>query len=221
MNDRLLPLFLSSGMDSLKNSAVAVVGVGGVGGECAVCLARSGVGKIIIQDFDTITESNKNRQIVASDSTVGLYKVDVLEKMLKDINKDIEVVKLKSYFDINNQDIFNYKFDYLIDCIDSIDSKCQLIQECLNRNILFISSMGAAKKIDPTKIVLTTIKKTSYDKLAKKIRLRFRDYDFPVVSSNENPVTNTMASYMPVVATFGLFLADYVIKKITKIDERK
>lgn len=214
MNERLLPLFKEEGLKKLNNATVAVVGVGGVGGICAITLARSGVGTIIIQDFDKVEESNINRQIVANYNTIGLYKVDVLEKQIKEINPNCKVIKLNSFFDKDNLSLFSYNIDYVIDAIDSFESKCLLIENCINRNIQFISSMGAAKKLDLTKVSITKINKTSYDPLAKKIRNAFKNNNFYVVSSTEETKCEQLGSYMPVVSTFGLLAAHHVITKI-------
>ena len=214
MEERLIPLFGNDLLNNLHSKSVAIVGVGGVGGICAITLARSGIQNIIIQDFDTVEESNINRQVVASFDTIGMYKVDVLEKMLKSINPNINVIKIKNYFNEQDMSVFNYKIDYLVDAIDSFDSKCLLINECLKRKVKFISSMGAAKKIDPSKVVITSIEKTSYDPLAKKIRLNFRNKKFKVASSTESSNCEKLGSYMPVVATFGLKIADYVLKRL-------
>lgn len=214
MNERLLPLFKEEGLKKLNKATVAVVGVGGVGGICAITLARSGVGTIIIQDFDKVEESNINRQIVANYNTIGLYKVDVLEKQIKEINPNCEVIKLNSFFDKDNLSLFSYNIDYVIDAIDSFESKCLLIENCINRNIQFISSMGAAKKLDLTKVSITKINKTSYDPLAKKIRNAFKNNNFYVVSSTEETKCEQLGSYMPVVSTFGLLAAHHVITKI-------
>ena len=214
MNERLLPLFKEEGLKKLNNATVAVVGVGGVGGICAIALARSGVGNIVIQDFDTVEESNINRQIVANYNTIGLSKVDVLEKQIKEINPNCNVIKLNSFFDKDNLSLFSYNIDYVIDAIDSFTSKCLLIENCINRKIQFISSMGAAKKLDLTKVSITKINKTSYDPLAKKIRNVFKGNNFYVVSSTEETKCEELGSYMPVVSTFGLLAAHHVITKI-------
>lgn len=214
MNQRLIPLFKEEGIEKLSNATVAVIGVGGVGGICAIALARSGIGNIIIQDFDVVEESNINRQIVANYNTIGTSKVDVLEKQIKEINPNCNVIKLNSFFDKDNLSIFSYNIDYVVDAIDSFTSKCLLIEKCLERNIQFISSMGAAKKIDPSKVTITKISKTSYDPLAKKIRSNFKNNNFYVVSSVEEAKCEELGSYMPVVSTFGLLCAHHVIMKI-------
>ena len=214
MNQRLIPLFKEEGIEKLSNATVAVIGVGGVGGICAIALARSGIGNIIIQDFDVVEESNINRQIVANYNTIGKSKVEVLYDQIKEINPNCNVIKLNSFFDKDNLSIFSYNIDYVVDAIDSFTSKCLLIEKCLERNIQFISSMGAAKKIDPTKVTITKINKTSYDPLAKKIRSNFKNNNFYVVSSVEEAKCEELGSYMPVVSTFGLLCAHHVIMKI-------
>ena len=214
MNERLIPLFKEEGIKKLQNATVAVVGVGGVGGICAITLARSGVGNIIIQDFDIVEESNINRQIVANYNTIGLSKVDVLYNQIKEINPNCNVIKLNSFFDKDNLSLFSYNIDYVIDAIDSFDSKCFLIENCINRNIKFISSMGAAKKIDPSKVEITKLQKTSYDPLAKKLRNKFKNNNFYVVSSTENSKCEELGSYMGVVSTFGIYAAHHVITQI-------
>ena len=214
MNQRLIPLFKEAGIEKIANATVAVVGVGGVGGICAITLARSGVGNIIIQDFDVVEESNINRQIVANYNTIGLSKVDILEKQIKEINPNCKVTKLNSFFNEDNLNLFSYNIDYVVDAIDSFSSKCLLIEKCIEKNIDFISSMGAAKKIEPTKVCITKINKTSYDPLAKKIRSKFKNNNFYVVSSTEEAKCEELGSYMPVVSTFGLLAAHHVIMKI-------
>lgn len=214
MNERLIPLFKEEGINKLQNATVAVVGVGGVGGICAITLARSGVGNIIIQDFDIVEESNINRQIVANYNTIGKSKVDVLYNQIKEINPNCNVIKLNSFFDKDNLSLFSYNIDYIIDAIDSFDSKCFLIENCINRNIKFISSMGAAKKLDPTKVEITKLNKTCYDPLAKKLRNKFKNNNFFVVSSTENSKCEELGSYMGVVSTFGIYAAHHVILQI-------
>ena len=214
MIQRLLPLFKEEGIKKLNKSTVAVVGVGGVGGIAAITLARTGVGNIIIQDFDTVEESNINRQIVANYTTIGLSKVDVLEKQIKEINPNCNVIKLNSFFDKDNLSLFSYNIEYVIDAIDFFESKCLLINNCIERNIQFISSMGAAKKLDPTKISITRLQKTTYDPLAKKLRNKFKNNNFYVVSSTENSKCEELGSYMGVVSTFGIYAAHHVITQI-------
>lgn len=214
MIERLLPLFKEEGLKRLKNSTVAVVGIGGVGGIAAIALARSGIGNIIIQDHDIVEESNINRQYVANYNTIGRFKVDVLEEEIKKINPNCNVIKINNFFNKDNLSLFDYNIDYVIDAIDSFDSKCYLIEYCLRNKIKFISSMGAAKKINPSLVSVSKLKKTSYDSLAKKLRGHFKNNDFYVVSSTEEAKCDEMGSYMPVVSYFGLLAANHVIMKI-------
>ena len=214
---RVIPLIKN--FDKLKEKWIAIVGVGGVGGVVAVALARSGVCNFILCDFDKVNESNINRQVVAFNSTIGMYKVDVLENKIKDINKDANVLTIKEPFN-ENSPLFNHHIDFLVDAIDDVDNKYLLIKETLKRNIPLISSMGTAKKTDIKKLAITNINQTSYDPLAKIIRKKLRDngdnYNFKCLSSTEvvSLPGSTLASYMPVTASAGLMIADYVIKKI-------
>lgn len=214
---RIIPLVPD--FSKIQQAKVAVVGLGGVGGVCAIALARSGISNFVLCDFDKVNISNFNRQVVASYSNLDEYKVDVIEKMILDINKDAKIVKIKEPFN-SESTLFNYEFDYLVDAIDDVDNKYLLIKETLKRNIHLISSMGTAKKTDIKKLNILDINKTSYDPLAKIIRKKMRDEDlklkFMCLSSTEEiklagPV---LASYMPVTASSGLMIADYIIKKI-------
>lgn len=214
---RIIPLFPN--FEDIKKARVALVGLGGVGGTAAIALARSGISHFVLCDFDKVNITNFNRQIIANYSTIGEYKVDCIEKMIKDINKDAEIIKIKEPFN-NESTLFNYKFDYLIDAIDDVDNKYLLIKETIKRNITLISSMGTAKKLDIKKLNIIDINKTTYDPLAKIIRKKMRDeglkLKFMCLSSTEEVKLEGryLASYMPVTSTSGLMIADYIIKKI-------
>ena len=137
----------------LFNKSVLVLGCGGVGGYVIESLARSNIGTLIIVDFDVVDESNINRQIIAMDSTIGKYKVDLLEDRIKDINNKCRVIKIKDKIDSNNINLlFENKIDYLVDACDDVPVKKLIIKECINRNIKFISSMGTGNKLDPSKL---------------------------------------------------------------------
>lgn len=216
--ERLEFLVGNDSLKKLENAKVAVIGLGGVGGVSAIALARCGVGTLVIQDFDIVQESNINRQIIANYDTIGKNKVDLVEEEIRRINPKCNIIKLNERFNASSE-LFNREFDFLIDAIDKIDDKYLLIKTCLNNKVKFISSMGAAKKMDQTKLAVMEISKTTYDPLAKILRKRLRDekiYDKIMVgSSTEAPkqITN-LGSYMPVTASMGLLIADYVIKKI-------
>ena len=181
------------GLDILKNSTVAVLGVGGVGSFSAEALARSGVGRIILVDKDDVDITNVNRQIHALLSTIGQPKVDLMEARIKDINKECEVISLKMFYtEETYEQFFNYQLDYVIDASDTISYKIHLMKECLKRNIPIISSMGAANKIDPTRFQVSDISKTHTDPMAKVIRTRLRKEGIykgiKVVFSDESPI---------------------------------
>ena len=218
--ERLHLLFGIDAIKKLQQSTVMVVGCGAVGSFAIEALARCGVGHMILVDFDKVEESNINRQLFALDSTNGRPKVDVACERIHDINPCITVDVYNIFFN-NNTDL-NVKPDYVIDAIDSVQSKIALYKWCLKNDVPFISSMGAARKTDLTKIKMDKISKTSVCPLASKIRHFVRAEklkDFPVVYSVENatPQLNggrEFGSIITVTGTFGLMLADFVIKKI-------
>lgn len=223
MNNRLHRINLligEVGVEKLKNSTVMVVGCGAVGSFAIESLARCGIGHLIIIDFDKIEESNINRQLFALDSTIGKPKVDVAKQRIYDINPEIIVDSYNIFFDENTN--LNIKSDFVIDAIDSVSSKIALYKWCFNNHVSFISSMGAARKTDITKIKVGTILKTTVCPLASKIRKTIRDLkmpDFPVVYSTEiaTPQINggrEFGSIINITGTFGLMLSDFVIKKL-------
>jgi len=222
--DRLHRISLLIGEESvtkLKQSTVMVVGCGAVGSFAIEALARSGVGHLILIDFDVVEESNINRQLFALDSTIGRPKVEVAKQRIHDINPDIIVDVYNMFFDADTD--INVKTDFVIDAIDTVQSKIALYKWCMDKNIPFISSMGAARKTDITKIKIDKISKTSVCPLASKLRRMVRELnikDFPVVYSTENaaPQKNggrEFGSVITVTGAFGLMLADFVIKKLT------
>lgn len=217
------------GKDNLKklnNSSVLVIGLGGVGGYVVETLVRSGVGKIIIVDNDIVDITNFNRQIIAISSTIGKSKVDAMEDRIKSINPICNVVKYREYILPNNIDIlFKEKVDFIVDACDTIVTKKAIIQECLKRNIPFISSMGTGNKTNPLKFKIVDIRKTNYDPIAKIIRKMVKEErikgKIPVVCSDEAPIKNKqIGSLMHVVATSGLLCASYVLDRLLggKID---
>ncbi|MGG3802806.1 tRNA threonylcarbamoyladenosine dehydratase [Metabacillus fastidiosus] len=181
------------GLDILKNSTVAVLGVGGVGSFSVEALARSGVGRLVLVDKDTIDITNVNRQLPALLSTVGQPKVDLMKERIKDINPKCEVIALKMFYtEETYEQFFEYELDYVIDASDTISYKIHLMKECLDRNIPIISSMGAANKMDPTRFQIADISKTHTDPIAKVIRTRLRKQGIhkgvKVVFSDESPI---------------------------------
>lgn len=214
-------------VDDLGQKCVLVIGCGGVGGYVCEALARSNIGRLIIVDFDVVDGTNINRQIIALESTIGQKKVDVLEKRLKDINPNLDVVKIDSFIGVDNIEVlFKDKLDYLVDACDSIKTKLALIDECLKRKIPFVSSMGTGNKLDPTKLDVVDIRKTVNDPLARIIRKYVKDKKIKdkvmVLSSTEVPVKTgerTPGSTAFVPGAAGLILASFVVRNLIKEKE--
>lgn len=225
MFERLEKIIGDENIKKLKNKTVAVIGLGGVGGYVLETLIRNSIENIIIVDKDTIEITNKNRQIIATDSNIDKYKVDEFEKRIKDINKNVNIIKLNIFLNEDNKkELFKYNIDYLIDACDTVSTKIMLIRECLNRNINFISSMGTANKIDPKKLTITDIKNTTYDPLAKVIRHELNKLNIndkvTVLSSSEECIKNkSLGSYSVVPNIAGILIADYIIKDIIKTED--
>lgn len=179
-------------IDTLNGSRVAVFGVGGVGGYVVEVLARSGVGALDIIDDDRVCLTNVNRQILATISSVGKHKVDVAEERIHDINPRCHVRKYQMFYLPENASEFDFShYDYVVDCIDTVTAKLDLIQRCHDLNIPIISCMGAAYKLDPTQLQVTDIWKTINDPLAKVIRKKLRKTNvkhLKVVYSPELPL---------------------------------
>ncbi|EPZ55664.1 thiF family protein [[Clostridium] sordellii ATCC 9714] len=164
------------GLEKLKNSNVIVFGVGGVGSFAAEAIARAGVGKMTIVDFDDVDITNINRQLPALHSTIGRNKVDVMKERILDINPDIDIKAIVAKYSAKNSDeLLCEDYDYVIDAIDMVTSKIHLIESCVKKNLKIVSSMGMGNKLDPTKIVVTDIYKTQMCPLAKVMRKELRD----------------------------------------------
>ncbi|MGD6967285.1 tRNA threonylcarbamoyladenosine dehydratase [Rossellomorea vietnamensis] len=181
------------GLDIMKNSTVAVLGIGGVGSFAAEALARSGVGRLVLVDKDDVDITNINRQLHALLSTVGKPKADLMKERIKDINPECEVISLKMFYtEETYEEFFSYGLDFVVDASDTISYKIHLIKECLQRDIPLISSMGAANKTDPTRFMIKDISKTHTDPIAKVIRTRLRKEGIhkgvKVIFSDESPI---------------------------------
>ena len=206
----------------IKNKTVLIIGLGGVGGYALESIVRSGIERIIIVDYDIVDETNLNRQILSLNNNIALKKVEVAYDRIKKINKDCEVIKLDIKVTLDNINIlFNEKIDYVIDACDTVEVKKELIRQCLKRKIKLISCMGTGNKLDPSKLEIVDIRKTSYDPLAKIIRKMVKEENIKekvmVVASKEQPIkTNTKTigstSFVPAVA--GLLCASFVINDI-------
>ena len=206
----------------LKSAHVAVFGVGGVGGFTVEGLCRAGVGKITLIDSDRVAVSNINRQIIATHSTVGMYKTEAMLARIKDINPDCEVVIYNEFYSEENP-ISLDGIDYVADCIDSVRSKLHLITEATRSGVRVISSMGAGNKLDPTRFCVADISKTHTDPLAKVIRTELRKRGInhlKVVFSDEPPINpsgeRTPGSVSFVPSVVGLIISGEIIKDLIK-----
>ena len=219
--------------DNIRNKCVFICGCGGVGSYAIEAVARMGVNKIIICDMDVVDVTNINRQVIATNSTIGKSKVDLEEERIKDINPNCEVIKINNKFSsLIYKDLDEYNIDFIIDAIDTITCKWELIKYAIERNIDIISSLGMGNRMDPTKVYITRLDKTENDPLAKKLRsmARKEKYDLKkvnVVCSKELPIKvgivndegTTMkdkypiSSMMMVPATAGIYCAYYFLNK--------
>lgn len=181
------------GLEIMKNSTVAVLGIGGVGGIAVEALARMGIGRLILIDKDTVDITNVNRQIHALITTVGQKKADLMVDRVKLINPECEAIALNMFYtEETYEELFKLKPDYVLDASDTIIYKVHLIKECLARGIPMISSMGAANKMDPTRFQVADISKTTMDPIARVIRQKLRKEGIKkgvkVVFSTEEPM---------------------------------
>lgn len=221
--------------DILKNKTVAIFGIGGVGGHACDALARLGIGNFVLVDNDTVSLSNINRQIIALHSTVGKYKTEVMKERILDINPECNVEVINKFFLPENSSEFDFeKYDYIIDCIDTVSGKIELVMKANEFNKKIISSMGTGNKINPTQFEVSDIYKTSVCPLAKVMRKELKDRKIKklkVVYSKELPIESDKelldivmkdneskrsipgsVSFMPSVA--GLIIASEVAKDL-------
>lgn len=233
-------LIKNEGIEKLKNANVLVVGLGGVGSFAAEFLARAGVGNLTIVDGDTVDITNVNRQLPALHSTVGKNKVEVVAERILDINPEVHLVPINEFLSPERMDemLENNKFDYVLDCIDSVSPKLALIKACRRRKIKIVSSMGAGGKMDPSKVMVRDLSKTNNCYLAKQIRKRLKKEGitkgfrcvFSTEIQNEDSLKLTdgsnfkksfygTISYMP--ALFGLNAAAEVINYLVKSQRKE
>lgn len=206
--------------EALENSKVILFGVGGVGSWCAEALVRSGVRRLTIVDSDRVCESNVNRQLMATSRTIGEVKVDALKERLLEINPEAEIMALPMRFTADTaQEFMLEKYDYIIDAIDSLKDKAELILRACETDAVFFSSMGAARKIDPTRIKVGDFWKVRDCPLGAALRKKLRREgripakNFQCVYGDEVlPVPG--GSLVTVTAVFGMNLAALVIKDI-------
>lgn len=224
----------TDGMKRLNNAHVAVFGVGGVGGYAAEALVRSGIGTIDIFDNDTVSLTNLNRQIIAVHDTVGKYKVDIMAERAKSINPNVTVNAHRCFYMPDNADEFDFtKYSYIIDAVDTVTAKLEIIVRANEAHVPVISCMGAGNKLDATRFEVADIYETSVCPLARTMRRELRKRNITnlkVVYSKEEPLLQEDAenaetkgtsgriapgsvAYVPAVA--GLIAAGYVINEIS------
>ncbi len=208
-------------LKKLKKSHIAIFGIGGVGGYVAEALARSGIGTLDIIDNDSVSLSNINRQIIATHSSIGRFKTEVMKEHILDINPNATVNTHNTFYLPKNSKEFNLSsYDYIIDAVDTVTAKIELITKAQEANTPIISCMGTGNKLDPTKFEITDIYKTSVCPLAKVMRYELKNRNIKklkVLYSKEIPVktesrTPASIAYCPAVA--GLIIASEVIKDI-------
>ena len=219
----------SEGMEKLKNSRVAVFGIGGVGGHAAEALARSGVGALDLIDSDVISLTNINRQIIATLDKVGHYKTDVMKERIALINPEAEVTAHRKFFLPENSEEFDFtRYDYVIDAVDTVSAKIELVMKAGAAGTPIICSMGAGNKLDPAAFEVADLYSTSVCPLARVMRTELRKRGvkkLKVVYSKEPPITPLLSdeecgkrtvpgstAFVPSVA--GLIIAGEVIKDL-------
>lgn len=209
----------------ISNKTVAIFGIGGVGSYTIESLARCGIQNLILIDNDTVSISNINRQLIALHSTVGKLKTEVMKARLLDINPNINIITYNIFIENGNsrQILLDNKIDYIVDAIDTVPSKLELIKFANELNIPIISSMGTGNKLRPDLLELTDISKTSVCPLAKKIRKELKNLKIPklnVVYSKESPnktiETTTIGSISFVPSVAGLLITSKIINDFLK-----
>ena len=219
---RTAQLLGNENVEKLFDKHVIVFGVGGVGGYVVEALARSGIGKISIVDNDVVNESNINRQIIALHSTVGMQKVEVLKNRILDINPECQVFVYNQFFLPENSNDFDFSiYDYVVDAVDTVTAKIEIIKKSKESNVPVISSMGTGNKLNPMGFKVSDISKTKVCPLARVMRNELKKRGISKVKcvySEENPViqTQTPASVAFVPSVAGLLIASEVIKDLVK-----
>ena len=233
-------LVKEEGMERLQSANILIVGLGGVGSFAAEFLVRSGIGNLTIVDGDTVDITNINRQLPALNSTIGKNKTDVVAERILDINPEINLKKINEFLEPERMEeiLTQEKFDYVLDCIDSLSPKLALIITCKRKKIKLVSAMGAGGKTDPSKVMVRDISKTNNCFLAKQIRKKLKKEQihkgFRCVFSTEIQDENSLKmtdgsnykksfygtiSYMP--AIFGLYAAAEVIRFLLKKEQNE
>ena len=219
MWSRITRLIGQDGLEKLVGKSVLIVGIGGVGGYVAEMLARCGIGRVGIMDFDVVDISNINRQIIALNSNIGECKTDVMKARILDINPDCEVIAINSRFNADSAAVLDGGWDYVVDAIDSFEEKVALICLAKEKGLNIVSAMGAGNRIKPCTFEITDIYKTSYDALAKKLRKTLREkgitkLDVCYTKEPTLSVSQGVGSVSYVVAECGIKTAGFVIDRL-------
>lgn len=224
--DRSEILLGCEALKKLKSSTVAVFGIGGVGSYTVEALVRGGIGNLFLFDGDIVSQTNINRQLVATVKTIGMPKIQVAADHCKEVNPEVNITAEQLFFDHENADRIDFsKFDYIVDAIDTVSSKILLIEKAKSAGVPVISCMGAGNKLDPTRFEVTDISKTSVCPLAKVMRYELKKRNITkvkVLYSKEEPIKHGQTengrslpgsvSFVPSVA--GLIIAGEVIKDL-------
>lgn len=229
-------LFGKGSSEKLKSKKVAVFGTGGVGGYCIEALVRSGVGTIEVIDNDKVSESNINRQIIATEKTIGMKKTEAIKRRAEEINSEVNIIPRDLFYSPETEGLFDFSsYDYVVDAIDTVTGKISLAKNCYEKGVKIISSMGCGNKIHPEMFKVADIYKTSVCPLAKVMRreLKARGVKkLKVVYSEEEAITpcfqpesevtakkQTPASCAFVPGVAGLIIAGEVIKDLLEIEK--
>lgn len=222
--DRTISLVGEENFNILKNKKVIVFGCGGVGGYVVEMLARSGLQNLTIVDFDIVNETNINRQIIATNNTIGKYKVDCFKERVFSINPNCNLLAIKDKLLPDNIEKFSLSnYDFVVDCIDMVTSKVELINYCYQNNIKIISSMGTGNRSQVPQLEITDIFKTENDGLAKILRKLLREKGVKsatVIYSKQNAKKQkVVASIAYYPASCGIMISAYVINQFLKEGE--
>lgn len=216
-------LLLGDDFSLVKNFKIVVIGLGGVGSIVPLSLVRSGVKNLLLIDGDKVDATNLNRQMAYFSQDVGLFKSEVLKKKLLEIRDDLNLEEKHVFIDKETEFSFLKGFDYIVDCIDDIEAKVLLAKFAINNDIPLIASMGTGNRLDPSKLIITRLDKTSGDPLAKKYRylLRKENIDLKkinVVTSLEEPLVKgqVVSSMAFVPNSAGLLMSSYVLKELLR-----
>ncbi len=222
--ERTIGLLGEDSYQTLKDKCVAIIGLGGVGGTALEALVRSGVNHLVIVDFDKVDKSNLNRQIMYDESDVGQNKVEAAKSHLLKIDSSLDIVAINYKVDENISNVLKeYNIDFIVDAIDDVKGKVALAKYASEHQIPYIMSLGMANRLDPTKVSIQRLDKTTNDPLARKIRHEFKEAgldtkNFMTTVSSETPLKDgaKLNSMMMVPSSSGLAIAYYVISYLIK-----